>query len=189
MNSSRSRTPRSSSPRRNVSSDLLVSNGGHIPDEAEDVASFLFYPDSTHEFKANLAGNEITPDRDGVGDVGLKILADARDINVRNNNFVDPGDFVTAPVVDNSGDPSVVISRNQGYTTENSGQTSASNTDTISHGLDITPNIEDVNVKTASSNRAYVTATSSTTFTIGLVDSSGSSVTTDETIYWNIDTY
>lgn len=71
-----------------------------------------------------------------------------------------------------------------GARTENSGTASKSDGDTIAHGLNNTPGIENVHVTTASSNRAYVTSTDGTNITIALEDTSGTAVTTDETVYW-----
>jgi len=82
-----------------------------------------------------------------------------------------------------TGDGIETIKYNYGYTTENSGNVSKKNGDTISHGLDCTPTYISVTPSNAD-HIASVTAKSSSTFTLGLKDYNGTAITTPEEIYW-----
>jgi hypothetical protein len=68
---------------------------------------------------------------------------------------------------------------------DNSGTASIADGGAIAHGLSSTPPIAKCRVETASSNRAYVTATDGSNLTTALEDPSGAAVTTAETVFWN----
>lgn len=76
-----------------------------------------------------------------------------------------------------------IIRNNIGYTTENSGVASVADTGTISHGIAGTPTYVDLTPTTPGHSAAPTTVDSSS-ITVGLVDSSGTAVTTAEDIYW-----
>jgi len=76
-----------------------------------------------------------------------------------------------------------LIKNNFGYITENSGNVSKANGDTISHSLDCTPTYISVTPSNAD-HIASVTAKDSSTFTLGLKDYNGTAITTPEEIYW-----
>lgn len=70
-----------------------------------------------------------------------------------------------------------------GFTTENGGTASVADGGTISHGLNTTPTIVNV-TSSVQGHVASVSSVGSSDITIELSDSSGSAVTSAETVYW-----
>jgi len=130
---------------------------------------------ASHVYNATILSNKLTLSNG----YGIYVDSDASSNVLKNND-----------VRDNSNSPAIYLggSGNQvrgniGYTTENSGNISKKNGDTISHGLDCTPTYISVTPSNAD-HIASVTAKSSSTFTLGLKDYNGTAITTPEEIYW-----
>lgn len=116
------------------------------------------------------SGNSVT-----AVDIGQNIT----ETEIKNNTF---GANVGSAFTTDSG-ATVIARGNKGYITENGGEASVSDADTIAHGLDEIPTVYTVEA-TADGHIAVVTAADATNLTIGLHDDGGNAVTADETVSW-----
>jgi hypothetical protein len=99
-------------------------------------------------------------------------------ITIANNNITAASTYINGTITSGG-----KIYNNRGYITENGGTASVANAGTISHGLSTTPTKYSL-TPTVSGRVAAVTAVSSTTLTIALVDNSDAAVAVAENVVW-----
>lgn len=90
---------------------------------------------------------------------------------------------VTAPIFEQNGGPTNLVSDNMGYVTKNGGSASVANGATINHGLAKTPTRVSAD-GTVAGRIVNITAVSSTTLTISLTDAAGVAVGVAEPVRW-----
>lgn len=111
----------------------------------------------------------------------LASVAGTTRITVQGNVF--RGNTV-AGYVATAGLANIYLRDNQGFVTESWGSNSVANGNTISHGLANTPTAV-VATSRVTKHTVTVTARSSTTFTIGLTDDTGTAVAVAENVDWH----